>query len=673
MSNNIKISVKLFMLASVVILSFVFSNFLVNSSVEKNKKKLNESRVLQKVFDIANDIDRSMLQLRRNEKNFILRKNLVYLGNMKTIQKNTVEKLNIVKEMKIEGLNYDNLSQIIFILNDYMSSFSSYVNIAEEIGLDENSGLQKQLRVSIHLVEEKFTTINDYYLLSQLLMLRRHEKDYLLRFDKKYVDQFNERIVSISNNKKLGSEDKVLLENYSRNFNLLVSKYSLLEEKRIIFTEEIQKLEPLANTFENSVEILLESIKNEVEVNSNDLSGIITKINISIAIVLLGFIIIISLDINKAIKNFIEIFRKAALGDLTVRINTKGNNEFTLLSKEFNNFIGNISNLVTGVQSLSDTVSKESQTLLWTMDNIVKGNNSSYFNQMKKRMSEGTIHLENRIEDVLDNVRNQSASTQETLAALEEICAGNGSISNNCKNALTGSEEAVKMGNNSFETVKRLTYDMDTINESVKDANQKINKLINFSEKISDIIDSIDVISEQTNLLALNAAIEAARAGEAGKGFAVVAEEIKKLAEKTSGETEKIESILSNISHEIEAVKSANEDVEKSVAKGIERSHNVKDKIKNIISITNLNNNGIGEISFATNEQVMASEEITRAVKDIAENSNSIENLGLETFKIARNIASVLDSKLKNLDKLNDITSQLQENLEHFKVEAKNN
>ena len=71
------------------------------------------------------------------------------------------------------------------------------------------------------------------------------------------------------------------------------------------------------------------------------------------------------------------------------------------------------------------------------------------------------------------------------------------------------------------------------------------------AEEFSPIVSAITEISQQINLLSLNAAIEASRAGEMGKGFAVVASEIRKLADKTKDETEKIVPIVQAITSDI--------------------------------------------------------------------------------------------------------------------------
>jgi methyl-accepting chemotaxis protein len=218
-----------------------------------------------------------------------------------------------------------------------------------------------------------------------------------------------------------------------------------------------------------------------------------------------------------------------------------------------------------------------------------------------------------------------------------------------------------------MENVQMMIDKMNTISDSVNNAEEKVNSLLELSRNIGNITTAITTLADQTNLLALNAAIESARAGEAGRGFAVVSQEIKKLAEKTNQETSKIDEIIKNIQSEIENVKGANDKVQNNVVEGIEISMQVNSSIDEILLVTSQNNENIEKIGFEIQEQVIATEEIMTAVASISSASTEIEESATENDNITQFITKELITKLNKLDDVNNSTLKLDEELTKYR------
>ncbi len=86
----------------------------------------------------------------------------------------------------------------------------------------------------------------------------------------------------------------------------------------------------------------------------------------------------------------------------------------------------------------------------------------------------------------------------------------------------------------------------DTAVESNR-GEQLLAQLVQVTNNIGALSQSITNIAKHTNLLALNASIEAVRAGEAGRGFAVVANEVKELASQSAEAASEIQSCIDDI------------------------------------------------------------------------------------------------------------------------------
>ncbi|MCR5716828.1 MAG: methyl-accepting chemotaxis protein, partial [Lachnospiraceae bacterium] len=246
-----------------------------------------------------------------------------------------------------------------------------------------------------------------------------------------------------------------------------------------------------------------------------------------------------------------------------------------------------------------------------------------------------------------------SATTQELSAAMEETSASTDMINSNIGTMMEESEHISELSAEgsdlSDEVMDRATSLRVTTEDAMKKTRSmyesvrvKSDEAIENSkvvEKINELTNTIMSISSQTSLLALNASIEAARAGDAGRGFAVVATEIGSLADQTATSVQDIDKIVAEVNVAVQKMSDClaetTEFLEKNVLsdydefqKVSEQYHSDADRFKesmlNIKDGIGVLSGNISTIATSVSDIGTAINESAKGVSDIAEKTTDI-------------------------------------------------
>jgi aerotaxis receptor len=211
----------------------------------------------------------------------------------------------------------------------------------------------------------------------------------------------------------------------------------------------------------------------------------------------------------------------------------------------------------------------------------------------------------------------QSEAVTRIAAAIEQINASIAEVSN-------GAMHAAEAVNNSQRLVGDAGSQMDLSRQAsanvvatVSQAGNTMAELFKSIHAIGAVTRTIEEISDQTNLLALNAAIEAARAGEAGRGFAVVADEVRKLAERASQQTQEITTTVSEIQRVTQQAVSEMENAGNFVSTTDLAMVLAQQGLQEVTTHGSVVSGLSRDIALATREQSVAAEDVVRQAESI--------------------------------------------------------
>lgn len=158
-------------------------------------RAMSDYQTLGELRLLVSDIESNIFTLRRDEKDFLARKDLRYQRRFNDNFQVILENVQALRT-GLEGRGADDakMDRLKETLDTYRNQFLGMVKLQQEIGFNHQEGRYGSMRAAIHRVEEILHTMQQYQLLTDMLMLRRHEKDFMLRNDIEYSEKFDKHM-----------------------------------------------------------------------------------------------------------------------------------------------------------------------------------------------------------------------------------------------------------------------------------------------------------------------------------------------------------------------------------------------------------------------------------------------------------------------------------------------
>ncbi|EQC47600.1 methyl-accepting chemotaxis protein [Bacteriovorax sp. Seq25_V] len=553
-------------------------------------------------------LSEDMLTARRHEKDFLLR------GDEKYLKKNaeTVEdfRAGVEKLKNSEGFDFskEEYGSLVSSIDVYEKGFAKAVDAIKSQG-DSSTGLRGELRNIAHEIEKfiKANNIGDKGFV-QLLTLRRHEKDYLLRYDLKYFEKakvVTGEMKKLASDPAIGDQLNVLAEKYIKKFGEVTEAHKTQVDSIASFRSAIHSIEKF---IKEHIKEINEEIANEV-VNIEKRQNLIEMIMLGSSV----FAILILLGVT------IFYFRTAQA----------------------------ITELALSLKHTSDETSSSSRELKQTAD------------------------------DLSSSVTEQSAAVLETVSTLDEIremmkrSVDNAAFSEQKSTESHGvASEGKEAVSNVVKAINEISDCNNDITGQMEKTSTELEQIVNVIKEISDKTKVINDIVFQTKLLSFNASVEAARAGEHGKGFAVVAEEVGNLAQMSGNASKEIETLISSSVHRVESIVTESKEAVGrlvSVAKGkteygvetaqrcdqvlnevVSNVAQVKDLMKEISGAASEQATGVENIASAMNQLDQVTHVNTTIASQTAMNSSTLAKQAIDLDLIVSTLESLINGQKSN-------------------------
>ncbi|MDG4719885.1 MULTISPECIES: methyl-accepting chemotaxis protein [Thalassospira] len=579
---------------------------------------------------IADAVSRDFLHARRREKDFLLRLDEKYVTQHAEVVIRVNEGLQELEDDPELGAFDDQLAAIKAAFANYAAEFGAIVALQREIGLNEENGLLGRLRGSVHNVEQALDKYKADNLTVIMLMMRRHEKDFLAREDAKYVDRIDQRLAEFGPALAASSIPAAEQQNISKLMQSYVSDFKALADNILkrnaelgLLSDYYAEAEPVLDALSTSIADLAAAEKQKADQIAK------TSLTVTVSIFVIGIIALLGLSfvLSRAIVR--------AIGGLTSKMTRLADNDFDVDINEVNRAdeIGEMGRAVlvfreNGIERVKLEAAQKAEDAKRRKRMETQEQYIQEFDRAVVAVMADVATAVKQLHQVSGILRASADTAADQSMA---VSSGAEEASSNVQLVATAATELAASINEISGQVSETSSMAQSATERARSTNSNIQGLNDSAIKIGEVIGLISDIAGQTNLLALNATIEAARAGDAGKGFAVVASEVKNLANQTAKATEDITVQINDIQQATGLAVSSIDEIVTMIAEISERAAAVAAAVEEQTVATS-------EISQNVEQAAAGTEEISSAMQGVSTAVGETNNAATDVHVSADNL-----------------------------------
>jgi methyl-accepting chemotaxis protein len=359
----------------------------------------------------------------------------------------------------------------------------------------------------------------------------------------------------------------------------MAEAFAFLVDKTIpIRNELLGKLNDGVNFYESALHTDVAEIKRESQTTLKWLVGL----SIAVVITLVFSTGYVALVLRRRVAESLAVAERVRDGDFTRPVVDAARDEFTPLMAALAAMQSALSNIVTVVRGNADSVATASA-----------------------QIAQGNSDLSQRTEE-------QASALEETAASMEQLTTTVKQNADHASQANQLAQGASVVAQRGGEVVSQVVETMKGINAS--------------SQRIVDIIGTIDGIAFQTNILALNAAVEAARAGEQGRGFAVVAGEVRNLAQRSAEAAKEIKGLITDSVAQVEEGSALVDRAGTTMQEVVNAIRSVSDLVGEISSASVEQSSGVSQMGEAVSQMDQATQQNAALVEESAAAASSLKH-----------------------------------------------